>query len=74
MPSTLRTARRSSCRSSSSHECCTNMTSTFTPDPSPNTIRSTDGKIVTVPDGWVLILPGDPTLIRRVKAAGGSSR
>ena len=30
---------------------------TFTPGPTPNTVRSTDGKVLTVPEGWVL-LPG----------------
>ena len=46
------------------------MTNTFTPGPTPNTVRSADGKVLTAPDGWVLILPGDATLTRRVKAAG----
>ena len=49
----------------------TTMTNnTFTPGPAPNTVRSTDGKVLTVPDGWILLLPGDTALTRRVKAAG----
>ena len=43
---------------------------TFTPGPTPNTVRSADGKILTAPDGWVLLPPGDAALTRRVKAAG----
>lgn len=44
--------------------------STYTPGPTPNTVRATDGRILTVPDGWVLLPPGDAALTRRVKAAG----
>lgn len=43
---------------------------TFTPGPTPNTVRSADGKVLTAPDGWVLLPPGDAALTRRVKAAG----
>src|SRR3954453_20216965 len=43
---------------------------TFTPGPTPNTVRAADGKILTAPDGWVLLSPGDAALTRRVKAAG----
>jgi hypothetical protein len=43
---------------------------TFTPGPTPNTVRSADGKILTAPEGWVLLPPGDAALTRRVKAAG----
>jgi len=42
----------------------------FTPGPTPNTVRSADGKVLTVPAGWVLFQPGDAALTRRVKAAG----
>src|SRR6478752_671520 len=42
----------------------------FTPGPTPNTVRSADGKVLAVPDGWVLLPPGDAALTRRVKAAG----
>ena len=47
-----------------------NPTETFTPGPIPNTVRAADGKVLTVPDGWVLLPPGDAALTRRVKAAG----
>lgn len=30
---------------------------TFTPGPTPNTVRTADGKVQTVPDGWVLLPP-----------------
>jgi len=46
------------------------MTSpTFTPGPTPNTVRSADGKLLTAPKGWVLLPPSDAALTRRVKAA-----
>src|SRR5271166_1330245 len=43
---------------------------TFTPGPTPNTVRSADGRVLTAPEGWVLLPPGDAALTRRVKAAG----
>jgi hypothetical protein len=43
---------------------------TFTPGPTPNTVRAADGTILTVPEGRVLLPPGDAALTRRVKAAG----
>jgi len=43
---------------------------TFTPGPTPNTVRAADGKILTAPEGWALLPPGDAALTRRVKAAG----
>src|SRR6202790_2237622 len=45
-------------------------TTTFTPGPTPNTVRAADGKILTVPEGWILLPPGDAALTRRVKEAG----
>lgn len=42
----------------------------FTPGPAPNTLRAADGSVLTVPEGWVLLPPGDAALTRRVKAAG----
>jgi hypothetical protein len=41
----------------------------FAPGPSPNTVRAFDGRVLTAPEGWVLLPPGDATLTRRVKAA-----
>jgi hypothetical protein len=41
----------------------------FTPGPTPNTVRAADGTVRTIPDGWVLLPPGDAGLTRRVKAA-----
>jgi hypothetical protein len=43
---------------------------TFTPVPTPNTVRASDGRIVTAPESWILLSPGDAALTRRVKAAG----
>lgn len=45
-------------------------TNTFIPGPTPNTVRAADGRVVTVPEGWILVPPGDPALTRRIKAAG----
>jgi hypothetical protein len=43
---------------------------TFTPGPTPNTVRADDGTVLTVPEGWAPLPPGDAALTRRVKAAG----
>jgi hypothetical protein len=43
---------------------------TFSPGPTSNTVRASDGSVLTVPIGWILLPPGDPGLTRRVKAAG----
>ena len=43
---------------------------TFTPGPKPNTVRAANGAILTAPEGWILLPPGDAALTRRVKAAG----
>jgi hypothetical protein len=42
----------------------------FTPGPTSDSVRSADGKTLTAPEGWILLLPGDAALTRRVKAAG----
>jgi hypothetical protein len=44
--------------------------STFTPGPTPNTVRAADGRVLTAPEGWALLPPGDAALTRRVKEAG----
>jgi hypothetical protein len=46
------------------------ISANFTPGPTANTVRSADGKVLTVPEGWDLLPPGDAALTRRVKAAG----
>jgi hypothetical protein len=43
---------------------------TFTPGPTPNTVRAADGRVLTAPEGWALLPPGDAALTRRVKEAG----
>lgn len=45
------------------------MSNTFSPGPTPNTVRSADGKVLTPPEDWALLPPGDAALTRRVKAA-----
>jgi hypothetical protein len=40
------------------------------PGPNETTVRTLDGRILKVPDGWELLPPGDAGLTRRVKAAG----
>lgn len=44
--------------------------STYSPGPTPNSVRSADGRVLTAPEGWVPLPPGDAALTRRVKAAG----
>lgn len=46
------------------------MTTTFTPGPTPNTVKAADGRVLNVHEGWILLPPGDAALTRRVKAAG----
>src|SRR6476660_7956592 len=43
---------------------------TFGPGPTPDTVTAADGTVLTAPDGWVLLPPGDAALTRRVKSAG----
>jgi hypothetical protein len=46
------------------------ISNSFAAGPAPNSLRAPDGRILTVPEGWVLLPPGDAGLTRRVKAAG----
>jgi hypothetical protein len=43
---------------------------TYTPGPTPDTVRAADGTVLTAPEGWALLPPGGAALTRRVKAAG----
>lgn len=45
-------------------------TITYSPGPTPNTVRTPDGKILTAPAHWIPLPPGDAALTRRVKLAG----
>ncbi len=40
------------------------------PGPNDKTVRTEDGRILPIPDGWELLPPGDAGLTRRLKAAG----
>ena len=42
----------------------------FIPGPTPNTVRAPDGQVLSAPEGWILLPPGDAALTRRAKAAG----
>ncbi len=42
----------------------------YSPGSTPDTVKSADGKVLSTPEGWSLLLPGDAALTRRVKAAG----
>src|SRR6185295_18425164 len=42
----------------------------FSPGPTLNTVRAADGSILTAPEDWTLLPPGDAALTRRVKEAG----
>jgi hypothetical protein len=46
------------------------MSNIFTPGPTSNTVRAGDGRVLTAPEGWILLPPGDAALTRRVKEAG----
>ena len=39
------------------------------PGPTEGTVRSADGKVMTIPEDWALLPPGDAAFTRRVKAA-----
>ena len=43
---------------------------TFRPGPTPTTVTDANGEVMTVPDGWALLPPGDAAMTRRVKATG----
>ena len=43
---------------------------TYSPGLNPNTVRAADGRILPVPEGWILLPPGDAALTRRAKNAG----
>ena len=45
---------------------------TVGPTADPRRVKAPDGRVLTVPDGWALLPPGDAGLTRRVKAAGPS--
>ena len=44
----------------------------FAPTADPRVFKSPDGKLVSPPQGWACLPPGDAGLTRRVKAAGPS--
>lgn len=43
---------------------------TFAPTDDPRRFRAVDGRVLSPPDGWACLPPGDAGLTRRVKAAG----
>lgn len=43
---------------------------TYSPGPADQTVRTAGGKVLPVPEGWILLPPGDAALTRRVKSAG----
>ena len=47
-----------------------NETRVLAPGPSPRKLLTSTGQVLTVPDGWACVMPGDAGLTRRVKAAG----
>ncbi len=42
----------------------------YQPGPTAETVRTSDGKVLSVPVGWSLLPPGDAALTRRVKTIG----
>jgi len=47
-------------------------TLTVAPTADPTRVRASDGAVLSAPEGWALLPPGDAGLTRRVKAAGPS--
>ncbi len=47
-------------------------TLTCAPTSDPRRVRTPDGRLLDIPAGWTLLLPGDAGVTRRVKAAGPS--
>lgn len=43
---------------------------TYAPGPTETTVRTADGRVLTIPDNWVLVPPGDAALTLRIKKAG----
>jgi hypothetical protein len=43
---------------------------TFAPGPTESTVCTASGQVLSVPEKWILLPPGDAALTRRVKAAG----
>lgn len=43
---------------------------TYSPGPTDDTVRAANGNVLKVPQGWILLPPGDAALTRRAKAAG----
>lgn len=46
------------------------MSNVYRPGPTDRTVYSGDGAVLTAPQGWTLLPPGDAALTRRVKKAG----
>lgn len=40
------------------------------PGPRPDQVKTADGKVLSVPEGWALLPPGDAAATRRLKKAG----
>jgi hypothetical protein len=53
----------------------TDSPTTYAPGSSPNTVRAPDGRVLTVPEGWVFLPPGDAALTagRKPKVKHGPS-
>jgi hypothetical protein len=49
-----------------------NETRIVQPGPRAGTVRTSTGQVLSVPDSWELLAPGDAALTRRVKAGGPS--
>ena len=45
-------------------------TELFSPGPDPGRVRAANGEVLSPPQGWVCVPPGDAALTRRLKAAG----
>jgi len=46
------------------------QTRIVSPGPDSRSVRTTTGEVLPIPEGWILLPPGDPALTRRAKASG----
>src|SRR5208337_2349645 len=50
------------------------MSNTFPPGPTPNAVRAADGKVLAVPEGWVLLPPGSSAHLSQLILRPGPER
>src|SRR5262245_40772706 len=72
-PSTGQPPQLPGCKLRAERDTCPampNRARVVAPGPRARTVRTDEGSILSVPDSWSLLSPGDPALTGRVKKAG----